>query len=1055
MAADASADRPTYRVALAVPRDDLELWAAESTYTEAEPETAVPVPDRATDLRVTMTGTPASTTAIELETVRGGYADGGAAFRWRQTGGAWLGWHGPSEWTDPSIIWQSLSGGLTALGAATLSNGRAVVAVVNTEVGERVQVVVEQASGTWGSPVVLSEMQPSSGTIDSIAVVVLPDDTILVMHEAGDGAIVCYQSTDLGVSFDFRPVRFVPSAGGPFPPWTEEHPVGGAYSGIFIAVAYDADAGALLLAISTGGGVLQLYGSDDLGHTWEQTGSNETPGSGPGWISLTWSAGVGFLLALYDTSSGHIRTYASAFSTSYTEATLVSTAGTGATWTRQDRQAFAHIGDQLCLLDLDYGATGDKAHVRVHQSPDGGATFVLQGSTSAAVGTVDVQQSIAFGATSRPGGGWLFVGAGFTVVARRMAGWSSLPTYRGAYLTDGAYAYGWTSDYAAQYGVQPHTTPDTDDGTIARVLSGVTVTDTAGLALAGTGTPGDEARWTYTPSGTETAWLTEVEIDLATWTVGRIDITGSSTTYRARVVVDVEAGTIGLYEVDDHTDFSVETLLGSTFDIPDTSTRIVVRMLLADLGSSGAYGSVWVRDRWALEWDEVAADEAIGATSGAVTCALILRGLDMGNDLNAKLWAWRFVDDRFEAGITDTLAPTDWSADPVYLTDGQSVSAVGLTRTGDTWTHTPGARYEADHLLPAYPSQRQGWVAQDDDDQVIAYRVPTGEHATAHALLIQATNARSVLVAVHTGGSWVTYGTINLYRPVGSYRKVGTRHVLLGTDTGTSDLLLHLRQDQLAGGTFMDDANGLHRIVGNSAGSVAGVTSGNGTAGVPVCLELATEPANSGGTCELWFPQEAAILHHAPESDIAGIRLTFKGHSTAGAVGGVLYAGNALVAPVTWLPENPDETRTEVLDMGAEILDGADGYDVDIRTAPDRRRWELQWARLLPMYAAFPADLDYQTTWTNGAPAITRWTTPQVLEGLHRQAGRGPVLYLPVVSFWNDAGSYGVQQLRDYHGNAAVVRLASDSVRWEGVTGHADSADQLVRMSTITLREVP
>ncbi len=1028
MATDVTSSRPLYRTAFALPDSRLEVWDAESTFTEAGPLAGVPQPAASSALRPVMTGTPTTTTPIELETVRGGFADAGAAFRWRPTttpASDWRQWHGAAAWKDAELVLYSGAINIRALETATLSDGRAVVAVVVTEASkDGLRVLVEQTDGTW-SNVALPSVTPTSGNLQDVAVVVIPGDQIQVYFETAGGKLCRYTSDDLGVTWSHTSILISGSSGPASNEWTDP-PSDGAL-GVVLSVSVAFGSGRMLMAVTNDSPDLFHFVSDDYGYTWELI-FQESVVAGDLHVAAHYSDGVGWLVARKDA----IKLYADPYSSSSTD--VFSWTRNGTLW------EFVEHAGVLHLVEFADGDLATRGAAYFHWSDDNGQTWTE--ATAERVNGLGLQA--VSGATVGQGKaqGWAFVADTRTVWARKLGGWSTLTA-----LQDGNIEWGWNIEWVAHHAHRPATVPNADGGVMSEAVSGASASAASGVMQVSASSSGDYIEWEYDPDTVYNTWLTEASFEAIE---GKVDLSLSTNAQRVRLIADADAGTLGLYSDPSGS----PSLLGSTVALP--SGPVIVRVSV-DFQDDTC--SAWYRTLGDEQWTPIAEDESPGGTSSLVAYA-ILRCEDLGSDLDVVVHSWRIRDGRSTIPTDMDRAgpfPRRWSSDAAYLQGGLSVSASGHTSPGESWTSTPAASYEADNLLVQHhPSPRTPWRALADTDQTIAFRVAQGQTASAHVLLVQATNARSVQVQARISSTWTTYGTLDLFQAISDYTVIGAKHVLLGTATASSGALIFVREDELVGGTFEDDAGGVFTIEANTAGVLPQTGSGNGSAGQRVLLQLSDTPASSGGACEIWRQEGAAILHHELGDDITGIRVVLKGGTTTSTVTGALEAGNIIVAPITWIPENPDETRSRVHEIQSELEEEVGGYAHEVRTEPDRQRLELQWSRLLPMYAAAGGDHDFwHASGADSWVAATAWSTPQVIRGFVERAGRSPFVYLSRVTYSSSAAP----SLQTLYGRgeplgAYLVQYIPDSWREEGVTGHADTPDQLVRTPTISLREV-
>lgn len=1007
---------------------DWSIWEESTDASEADPIPGLVVPGSATQLRTVMTGTPTGTSVLEIETVRGGFPGANAGFLWRaQTDpvSPWLGWEAENVFRAPELfrtVPTSSGESITHMHAIQRADGMVVHAFESVDLTAYTReafVYVEQADGsfigTWSQSYTVGDATKNNPRRRLLPrLVLLPDGTIELYHctyprgwgQEGQGASLRkLVSRDGGETF-------VEASANVYP--------GSMHDELdFLAIAYGSGQHMMVLG-DVGGAVFGIFGSDDGGHSFEEVfydGDTGSPGgsyydllhTAAGFVHPGGVAPDAFTVFTGDAESEHL--------------SLVQ-AEDGRVWKVQGS------GSTDISVSSDHGRT----FVEVNAAP---SSHIVHEDYSAMCVTRSRAGFRYFAATAGEGAvHWTWLGGGYIGLTAPVA-------------QDG-YQKGWSHWYLPFEDKLP-------EDSIAVASHTGTPTVAAGgspptLQVSGPGSGTTYALWEIEPTSCGD-WLTE--LDVVDGGDGYIDLTASSYDFRALIRVDWDADTIDVYD----TALSEVQLGSSITPIPTEpfAIRLAVRAYAGagDYTTPVAYAAAWYRLLSETEWTEIVSDESL--TSGGTyddKAELIIGSLDT-DAFDVSISGWRVAVGDF-LGISQGLAegqaapnPRPWSSRPLYLTEGQSIQATGYTQPGDAWTSTPTADYRVEHLLPALaPSPRQVWRSlADGDDHEIGLRRSEGHEVarSAHVLFLDGCTMSSVGVYAWISGAWELYGTVDLTYSIEA--QVIGRHVMVGTGTGGDGLLPFVVQDALVGCTFVDSADAHFRVEANTEGTLA-----DGIYANRVVLELEGEPVAGAYTGTLLLRRACALLHHIPEDEIEGWQLRFVAH--AGQTD--MECGTAYLAPLTVLPEGPDQTRTRVWDIREEIIEEPDGITHAVRTAPDGERFDLQFARIFPMYGASPNTLDYikvQDSEDAGV-AATVWTTPQVLQGVLSAAGRRPMVYLPGIPV--EAGTpRSLQQLDALTaGGAELVRFASESVRHEAVTGHAGSACEVVRMSSVSLRRV-
>lgn len=193
-----------YWSALGVPEQSATIWTSECSYTPVDRITARVVPDQTTGLVMAASGTPTSSTAIELQAQTGGVpgADG-VRLVWREAGETdWMGWVPPTRptwYTQPIGTERGQHPRVVSRGTG---NGLVVVYEQSATIRAR---TYDTSTQTWSSAVTVHTAYdlPANYTQHPTPVV-LDDGTVLVLsyrYEAGSVGVQVHASEDGGATW--------------------------------------------------------------------------------------------------------------------------------------------------------------------------------------------------------------------------------------------------------------------------------------------------------------------------------------------------------------------------------------------------------------------------------------------------------------------------------------------------------------------------------------------------------------------------------------------------------------------------------------------------------------------------------------------------------------------------------------------------------------------------------------------------------------------------------------------------------------------------------------
>lgn len=1060
MGSDRTSEKGGYLTGFIVPMDSWAFWEDESTITWQSPYPGRCVPARSTTQTVIASGTPDNSDTLELRATEGGLP---GSFLSRVATTVWRGWEPPNVLASIELV-DTTDG--TSCSIAALPSGVVLLAIERDggSNARSVVVYVRAVDGTWdGGTTVATATAPGSSSFMLPKLLTEADGTVAlyVVAWAGAGAAIAtvakWVTLDSGTSWERSALR------GGFELSVTALEVSG------LEVATSGDQWSMMLTQNTGSGAsytVRQYASID-GVTWEQVGTVTTDGK---CLDLVYHDGFFVGLFVYDTSTDNNDIFAYRYGSAYsvmsedTYGALLSVQG-DATWP---------IGG-LCVEDSGriwayFEATGTTGNIHACHSDDGGSTWI---------------PTFAGGAPTEP---QLMLDASFTVtdirvchargmglavfevpssngplVVHTLGGWSTTANpYGGSDYTTGGnypdgtvkYPYGWQ-----MYNDNPEASP--------ALSSGHTGTPTvAGGSVNGAAT--DVASWSLTsPSST---------VRDHCYVLFRMDPSGSATGTRTVLTADLQTSTGVSYAVSvthqvggnlSSADVASAGSLGSaTAPTTEFEVKIAVEEGLASvwyrLITGGSEDRVWTElvDGGTLTDNASSATDVTltvdSATAAAWDTELKFWVFNLGYRSDAAGTATSIAYEGQGQGITSTysnVGPKSFSTRPVYMNDGVSVRARGIPRRNDSWTITPGAVYHPSNaLVNTRPSPRHPWKSNGTASRVLAFKRTAGVVHTDHSLIgvyFNECNFRSCTVEVYSASkTWDTVGTHNAYLTLVSGTTSTDGYSVVPVTSGTTGSAPYFRENQLAGCWLYNGAT-FYEIAGNTAG-----TWDDGTPDEKRCTIFLASPAAASATitCEVVFRRSLLLFSpSAYHSEWQGLRFTFSATTPESNI----EAGNIVMDDVMVFGAGPDTKRSLVYEVMEVMDETEDGHVYLDGSKPGRRRVELTWARTIPLVNNEDADPDYveANTHSNYGPSGDYFAAPLELQALVERVKRKPIVYVPRIPVQSSSGAF-VSIVKDNAGGAFLGRFVPDSLRLETVTGHAATADEIVRVSTVTLREV-
>lgn len=1051
-----------------VPRNDWAYWPEQSTagYQGAYPGAAVPT--YRTRLRLTPSGDPITSETLEIIAGTGG-APG--AFAFRPSGGTYRGWEPPNVVAGVEVI--DTTEGVTA-SMVGMPSGVLVLAmeVANTGTGARsIDVYTRAVDGTWSSPTtVVSDTVPASETDRYLRPRLVLDV---------DGVVHLLYLTYTGGAAQGTAVLRRRSSANDGSTWylsatnVFEWPSGVLGEVLKIDAATSGRQWMLLFTLANGS-TIHLASIDGI--EFSTVGTVSSDGR---CIDLVYTDGVFVGLIAFDTSTGANDVHAFRTGSAYTSITE----------TAPEMTQLTQLGDSNwprgSLMVEDSGriwayfeCTALTGTIYAVHSDDGGSTWIPVGATAR-------EPSHCFqyvSATLTECCAAFALGMGFLIcdvpssngplIAHQMGGWSTTANGpAGTTYVSGSVAESRLMDARTKYPIA-WTRSDEEIDTHGAFTEALTGTPTiSGGSISGVA--GEQALYSLTSAPTAERYRMS--------SILQFDPASTAADSRIRLTLELCNGAGASYAVE------VSIISGDVVEVFDVaSAGSLGSVALTDteqwqikVDVSPGVASVWYRrltsasDPADREWTALVAAGALTDNAGSATDATLIVDDSASAAWNVKLKMWLLnigerpqpsgtpnlvLYDGLASGVGsgyENLGFRDFAQRPVYVNDGVSVRAQGVPRRLDHWTITPGGTYHPSNVLSTgvKASPRHVWRSTDTTSRVLAFqRTGAGDVHTDHHLIgvfFNGLNCREVLIEGHTGGAWTTLGTHAAYIAVGSGVTSASGLSLIPATTGTSGDAPYFRRDQLKG-SWVYASSTFYEISGNTEGHWDAGAVNEKRCTVFLADAMA---ASSTVSCELVLRRSVALIYPsgANNTQWRGLRFTF----SSAVAGDYIQAGNIVFDDVMVFGAGPDGSRSLVLEVNERANETEDGHVFIDDTLPNRRRAEITWTRTFPMVNATDGDPDYVKASTHASygPAGSYLGAPLELRGLISQIGRKPIVYLPRIPMSSSNGVL-VSLVKDDAAGAFLARFVPESLRTEATYGLAESADEIVRSSAVTLREV-
>lgn len=1026
--------------ALGLP-EDVTVWEAESTYTEAGLAAGAPTPTSSSTMALVATGPQSDDIRIRVQS--GGVPDveqGVRAIWRREDESTWYGWDPPFATT----AWQPISMAASAPeytrhpDVATTPDGGlvCVVDVRDSRVADEYQLVAYRwsaSAGTWSAVVIQS--QSSAPAQDRCpCIVALPSGRLLVYESIISGSTTRRQlrmwfSDDDGATWAFGGDRILDDS--------FDVPV------VRMRAAYST--GQILLLIGTDDSgdydVLQ-YASSDLGNTMQFVAA--IGGAGPGndarYADVCAALGRGFVIVVAGVAG------------SLTDASSYTIADAYRPFT-----AAAPVSLPPAFASISAATDSDLALCKL---TDG--SIVVYGR--------DATNDIVYGAVSYDSGtNWAVVED--DIVWRSGAATDDYPYELAVAEADGrvAMVHRWvtgTASWAADLAVmwlggwasQTHryyTLDQTDTQVLGwqRQYVPVELPQDNGWTAAGTGTEllapdGEFVRIVTSPTQARTyTFSTTFGGDMAarmavtpsTLLAGNEQLIVSTATYQ----VSARLGTTEWRLFDD--------LAGAQIGAVSANFADGIEVWI-EIDDSAGYVQTWYRPLSRTEPAEWVAGPATGSlTSGLPTPQIVFGVVAPSASVMTVHHLWWDSANRRQFSQLPMTVPTILRGRTVSNTPyfGESVRLTarsGPAWRGDEWTIARRATYGLQQAVDVR-SPRVPWRSASVAQQVIALQWDDEAQRTPSrvaALTLRGSNVERITVEYHDGSTWQSLGTAVLGLSGLQMTRSGRS---LRPASGTDPHTMH--HGEYAGGTAILDPGGVSEVAHRIASHTGGVWSDTHPATPTIRLEGdATSSPSSGGLTIV--PEQVVVLVNLTGREARALRLTVP---TAAEGPAETYWQIGAVT-LHWLHPMGTEYawgRVQSTEVGTEVSETRDGQVRAVQTHPARRSVSLDW-QTVPQVEVEQTDLlaGYVTLGTTIDPTVLEQGTAYALDGYYQEldGDARPLLYLPSVPPLS--GNLTVLRRRR---DAIVGRVVSGAVQRTTQVG-TEHEDELVSVGTIEIEEV-
>jgi len=1083
------------------------VWAAQSSFTQADPQPGIPAAQGNYELGLTSSGTQAASGQLRIRSQKPGHPGktGYGGFVWQKQGDAnWRGWDAPNLITNyQSVIYTDGGGGSVTQAATHPSvvclDDQSIVCAFHRQTAAKHQVrikIMAANANTFATGITVYE-QDSAPSADLSAgfhpcLVKLPGDRLILYFLTESNAlgnVAAYESTDGGTN------------------WTEASPgvldapvsLSSASSGYNlrrIRAAYGGGQVLLLLeTISnntsyTNQNLYTQYASDSAGLVFTKveegpntTGSVDTPQKGLFKFNINYHAGA-FLVSSLHSTYIYISRIGSAFqklstapnSTSYDTALPFG----NTTATADDGDLTATISDSGAILLYATGTLSSKRYGAAAISLDDGITV----------------EPLGLSGLATDGLWW------------RSDDQTTFPTNYSACFARGRVAL--MCNHAAN--------PGNEDNSLSFLALGgsstVTMPAIQGYnALTKRGgwsenwlpfdLPGDTGVWATTGAGTQA--LTSGHLNIDTSTQERYygaDLT--SAVYLAGYIVrfslicvsgsltsDIVAVRLRLADSSDDYDasirfsasgFRVRDNNGSSnvgADVAITMTNeheFIVAILGGSTGQNNGKIQVWYRPKTSASdrnWikstsgSTLANDTSSPASSSNITWGHIATSsaesnwtefhVARGNSTGGiNIVSQSNPDDLF----SKAYAPTGYRS---YTDSGTFITAHdGPARLGDQYHIDTRYGYPVERMFfSESQTPRVKWRSTNVTENTIALALDntilgaddskTGNDVIALCLL--GINWKTGVLQGYdsTSTSWQSIAAIDTASGLGSLDWVRDGNTISpGASTAKA---IYLQTNEFEGATFgLQDGSGteLRRITTNTSGEWDG-TAATSTKTPQIFLSGATASDKGSGSLGYIIPQNVTIVAKLNGSKYAAYRLKINAQST---VDGYFTVGSAILGWVEAFGRQYSRGRIIETTPNTSLIARTDGTATSNNFGPAQRTVQFAWTDgvdVSKVQGSAP-DPDYIKGHTAGGalPIGTTGEAPYQMEGIISMLDgpNKPVVYLPSVSKALNPVTLNRRQ-------QFVAGRITSPARIESVVGDEDvDPGEVFRVASVNITEI-
>ncbi len=1086
-----------------------EIWEAQSSYTEADPQPgAVEAQSADTRLVLQPSGTMAAAASLRIQTHEPGHpGPGEGGFIWKEAADSDTEWRGRDV---PAIItgWEAVE--WVDVGTAvsstkdphcvTLSDGTVVVAYEDVAVSnQRLRVATRAPGGSWGGKVTIrSDTTAKDDYLPCLCV--LPGDELLLAARYADTSqsednIRIWRSTDKGVTWTLISTGALRTA--------IDNSVGASgYSLRRLRMAH-LDGQVLLIVDAI---------SNDTGRTWRDTYLQYASDSLGGRFDFVEAGAASHLFAfgsvlengtsflvVYTGNTTANRRYLRVLPDAYT--LLSSVADVEAN--TADVKFGTFDGTTKYLTDGDGAAMVDST----------GAIYILTRITQANGNTMnhcDIMRSHDLGETWESMGSQGFGGPTGGGIWYRLDP-ATVPTSTGTYPKNFTATH---SEGRVVVLCNHAASPGTEDDTLNAIYLGgssqVTMpgirdsrgnTDRAGWDQ--TGLPWDlPGNTVWAGSGTPTTeQLSRARLELvcAAAESRRYDLTPTATVAEGMILrhsLQVNSGG------DDTTDrINIRATLADASNSYDVAVRFDAagftvhdKVSAADVGSpvaiTGAIDIIiaigqakvatWYRARSQNADREWTTGPAGALSDGGAGTALIRWGVVTTGSSSADVYWYEWhsisageVGPGLHDGFTnpDDLMPAYYAGQgrSVWVDGGASVTAVsGPAFVGDLYHFDARSGFPVERVLTAEsPTPRVRWRSTNTNQQQIAFELDYGHgifdasfpgNDTIGVTVLGANFRTGKVEGYLVGTGWVTLSTFDassgLSWTSGQWLREGGSLSVGGGLGGTGP---YFHPGEFEGG-YVDMAGTTYRRIKTNTGGIGGAPTYNGKHAT-IILDGATigDPASSF-TLKV-VPKNFTVIVNLLGVEYAGYRLVIDSQSNPD---GYFEIGNLIVGWVEYFGHQYSRGRVIETQAGVGASRSLDDVARSRFISPPYRTVEFAWTQGVDTTEVWSdtASPDYVTASTTAnaeAVALARSTPLQLaglLASLHRDgAPKNPaVVYLPSVG----RATGGVDDLMLNRRHQFVAGALDPRIRLESILGEENSptAGEMWRVAQVVIREM-